>query len=416
MTPDDFLEGFGRFGIHLGLERIEQLLADLGNPHKQVPVVHVAGTNGKGSVCAYVSSILQAAGYRVGRYISPHLVNWRERICINSEWISSEHLLTALMQVKQAIRNEHMPTQFEVITAAAWWYFAEQKVDVAVIETGLGGRLDATNVCDRPLVSVITSISMEHWQRLGSTLAAIASEKAGIIKPQCPVVVGMLPPEANAVMAAKALTCNAPVTWVSAAVPTDVGAIWDGIEYPLPLLGKHQLINSAVAIATIQSLRSQGWEISQNAIATGMAQTQWQGRLQWAEYNIGGCDRKLLIDGAHNLAAAEFLRDFVDRLYPFQRKRWVIGMLDTKDHLGILKALLSPQDLLFTVPIPSHQTADPQILAQLGTQLVESTPQSYANLQLGLEAAFTIDDSRSDLVVLCGSLYLVGEFLKTNLV
>lgn len=420
LTPAEFLASFGKFGIHLGLERIQQLLNDLDNPHKQVPIIHVAGTNGKGSVCAYLSAILQAAGYRVGRYISPHLVDWRERITINADWISSQDLLEALLQVQQVIRPDSIPTQFEVITAAAWWYFAQQQVDIAVIETGLGGRLDATNVCDRPLVSVITSISMDHWQRLGSTLAAIATEKAGIIKPDCPVVVGELPIEAKTAIAAKISECQSPVTWVAAAEPSQGGARWQGVEYSMPLLGEHQLLNSAIAIATVQVLQAQGWQITDTAIIAGMAKTQWQGRLQWAEYRRGSQTFKLLLDGAHNVAAAIYLRQFVDQAFPDQRRSWVIGMLDTKDHEGILQALLRADDLLFTVPLAGHQTADPQWLAKLGKSKLTQPPTSYTDLQSALDAAFqriaatsTLDQvTNSDLVILCGSLYLVGEFLQ----
>jgi len=197
---EEYLASFDKFGIHLGLERIQQLLETLGSPHQQVPVIHVAGTNGKGSVCAFLLSILQAAGYRVGRYTSPHLLDWRERITINGKWISNQDLLDSLHQVDAAIASEFPPTQFEVFTAAMWWYFAQQKsqqnLDIAIIETGLGGRLDATNVCDRPLVSAITSIGLDHCQQLGHTLGAIASEKAGIIKPKCPVVIAENAPEA----------------------------------------------------------------------------------------------------------------------------------------------------------------------------------------------------------------------------
>jgi dihydrofolate synthase/folylpolyglutamate synthase len=172
---DSILKPFQRFGVHLGLERIQQLLVNLGNPHHKVPIIHVAGTNGKGSVCAYLSSILTEAGYRVGRYTSPHLVNWTERICLNEQPVSPEQLKQLLLQVQNAIsENTESPTQFEVITAAAWLYFAQSEVDIAVVEVGLGGRLDATNVCDRPLVTIITSISREHWQQLGPTLADIA--------------------------------------------------------------------------------------------------------------------------------------------------------------------------------------------------------------------------------------------------
>jgi dihydrofolate synthase / folylpolyglutamate synthase len=409
-TADKFLDRFGKFGIHLGLERIQQLLADLGNPHTRVPIIHVAGTNGKGSVCAYLSSILQAAGYQVGRYISPHLVDWRERICINSQWISDENLMAALLQVNQAIIPEQMPTQFEVITAAAWWYFAQQKVDIAVIETGLGGRLDATNVCDRPLVSVITSISMDHWQRLGSSLGAIAGEKAGIIKPHCPAIIGEVPEAAHAVIATKIHDCEATATWVKAATKTTTGAEWEGISYPLALLGRHQLINSAIALATIQALLKQGWHIDRDAIAQGMRQTQWQGRLQWIEYRLNGQSHKLLIDGAHNVAAAEYLRQFIDEAFPQKRIHWVVGMLDTKDSQGILKALLRRGDLLSTVPVSSHQSAAPQELADIGSSILEQPATSYGNLPSALAEVF--GDSDLDLVVLCGSLYLVGELLQ----
>jgi dihydrofolate synthase/folylpolyglutamate synthase len=191
---DEILKEFEHFGVNLGLERIKLLLAELGNPQTKVPIIHVAGTNGKGSVCAYLSAILTAAGYRVGRYISPHLVDWTERICLNEKPIAREEFVSLLEEIKATIRNRvsaaPCPTQFEVITAAAWLYFAQQQVDIAVMEVGLGGRLDATNVCDRPLVSIITSISWEHWQRLGPTIAHIAREKAGILKPGCPAICG----------------------------------------------------------------------------------------------------------------------------------------------------------------------------------------------------------------------------------
>ncbi len=178
------LQTYARFGVDLGLERIELVLANLGNPHHRVPIIHVAGSNGKGSVCAYLSAVLTAAGYRTGRYTSPHLINWTERICIDDQPISWADLQTNLAAVEEAVSSaDPIPTQFEIFTAAAWHYFAAQQVDVAVVEVGLGGRLDATNVCDRPLATVIVSISRDHWQRLGNTLAKIAREKAGILKP-----------------------------------------------------------------------------------------------------------------------------------------------------------------------------------------------------------------------------------------
>ncbi|NUN63333.1 bifunctional folylpolyglutamate synthase/dihydrofolate synthase [Pseudanabaena biceps] len=408
---EEYLASFDKFGIHLGLERIHQLLNCLGNPHQQVPIIHIAGTNGKGSVCAFLLSILQNAGYRVGRYTSPHLLDWRERITINGEWISPQDLTIALNRIETAINPELPPTQFEVITAAMWWYFAEQKVDVAIIETGLGGRLDATNVCDRPLVCAITSIGLDHCQQLGNTLSAIAAEKAGIIKPKCPVIIAENAPEAIATLQAIALERHAPITWVRAADRKGTGASWQDFEYPLPLLGKYQLLNSAIAIAVVQCLRAQGWKISDDAICLGMSQTRWDGRLQWIEFDLHGKLCKILIDGAHNVSAATYLRQFVDETYADQRKRWVMGILNTKDQSGILKELLSPDDGFYTVPIDNPATTSPQNLANMATAYVKKLPQSYESLESGLERAFH-DLQPDEVVILCGSLYLVGEFLQ----
>ena len=224
MNIDSLLQPFQHFGINLGLSRINRLLANLGNPHHLVPIIHVAGTNGKGSVCAYLSSILIEAGYKTGRYISPHLVDWTERICINGQPIKSEDFAELILQVKAAIDQEDdSPTQFEVITAAAWLYFAQQQVDLAVLEVGLGGRLDATNVCRNPLVTVITSIGRDHCQQLGPTIAHIAREKAGIIKSGCPVVIGALPPEAEAVVRSVALELNCSIVVPKPAQQIDPG-------------------------------------------------------------------------------------------------------------------------------------------------------------------------------------------------
>ncbi|WP_413165716.1 bifunctional folylpolyglutamate synthase/dihydrofolate synthase [Capilliphycus salinus ALCB114379] len=432
MTVDQILERFQRFGVHLGLERIENLLACLGNPHHQVPIIHVAGTNGKGSVCAYLSSILTQAGYRVGRYISPHLVDWTERICINEQPISRTDLERVLLEVEAAIDpNQPSPTQFEVITAAAWLYFAQQQVDIAVIEVGLGGRLDATNVCDRPLVSAIVSISREHWQRLGPTVAHIAREKAGVLKAGCPAVIGKLPPDAQAVVEQRINELDCPAVWVEAATATHKKtsqgltiAIYQDIEYPLPLLGQVQLINSAIAIAAIKLLQQQRWQISSEAIWQGMTKTRWLGRLQWTNWR----DRRLLVDGAHNPAAAQVLRQYIDSINPQsvedagvnhspstsnqQPITWVMGMLSTKDHADIFEALLRPGDQLYLVPVPDHSSAEPEQLAALSRQICPSLArsQAYPDLIAGLEAA--VSSASSNLVVLCGSLYLVGYFLS----
>ncbi|TVP59784.1 MAG: bifunctional folylpolyglutamate synthase/dihydrofolate synthase [Nodularia sp. (in: Bacteria)] len=416
MDINSLLKPFQHFGVHLGLSRIIKLLANLGNPHQQVPVIHVAGTNGKGSVCAYLSSVLTEAGYRTGCYTSPHLVDWTERICINKQPISAEEFSQLILQVQDAIQaDDEYPTQFEIITAAACLYFAQQKVDIAVVEVGLGGRLDATNVFDQPLVTIITSISREHWQQLGPTVADIAREKAGIIKPGCPVVIGQLPPEAEKVVLSRAqeLQCS----YIAPQPAREIAPGWAEyqtsensltIKYPLPLQGQIQLTNSVLALAAVEILQKSGWVISPEAIVNGMSKTQWPGRMQWVTWN----QQKLLIDGAHNPAAAHALRDYLDSLET-TKITWIMGMLATKEHRDIFQALLRSPDQLYLVPVPDHSSANPLELAQIAREICPelSLCQTCPDLSSALEAAFI---STNNQVVLCGSLYLIGHFFTLS--
>jgi len=423
MNTESILKSYQHFGIHLGLERINQLLEKLDNPHKQIPIIHIAGTNGKGSVCAYLSSILTEAGYRVGRYTSPHLIDWTERICINQKPISPTELQAYLQRVIAATQDDtETPTQFEIITAVAWLYFAEKKVDIAVIETGLGGRLDATNVCENPLASIITSISLEHWQILGPTVADIAREKAGILKSKCPAIIGELPEDARIVIEKRIQELDCPTTWVKPAIDLGQGFIEYHpnseirvnqrpsavkIRYSLPLLGKIQLMNSAIAIATIQTLQNQGWQISETAIKNGIAKTEWLGRLQQTTWK----NHKILIDGAHNPAAAIALREYVDDLNISQPPiNWVIGILATKDSDDILKALLKKGDRLYLVPIPDQNSKPPKELAALAKNICPQLKhcKTFPDLTTALDDAV----ADNNLTVLCGSLYLVGHFLQ----
>lgn len=415
MNAESILQSYQHFGVHLGLERINQLLEKLDNPQQKVPIIHIAGTNGKGSVCAYLSSILTEAGYRVGRYTSPHLIDWTERICINQKPISPTELQQCLERVVIATQNEtETPTQFEIITAAAWLYFAEQKADIAVIETGLGGRLDATNVCENPLVSVITSISLEHWQILGPTVADIAGEKAGILKAKCPAVIGELPESARIAIEKRIQELDCPATWVKPARDLGQGLAeyqlsQNGVKvrYELPLLGKIQLMNSAIAIATIETLQNQGWQISEAAIQNGIAKTQWPGRLQQTTWR----NRKILIDGAHNPAAAIALREYVDNLNTSQVPiNWVVGIIATKDCDDILTALLKKGDRLYLVSVPDQNSTPPAELATIAqTVCPELTVcETFPELTIALDAAV----ADANLTVLCGSLYLIGYFLK----
>jgi dihydrofolate synthase/folylpolyglutamate synthase len=414
---EKILQPYQKFGISLELDRIKKLLDLLGNPQQQVPIIHVAGTNGKGSVCAYLSAILTQAGYQTGRYTSPHLINWTERICLNEKPIAENQLEKILLQINQVISNNYqgeIPTQFEIITAAAWLYFAQSQVDLAIMEVGLGGRLDATNVSDRPLVSIITSISREHWQRLGDTLGKIAYEKAGVIKSECPVVIGQLPPEAQQVVQDKIRELNCPYIWVKPATKTTVnGQIWgryEDIQYPLAIAGDIQLHNSALAIATVKILQQRGWKIPHSAIEEGMRQAYWPGRIEWKHWR----GHKLLIDGAHNVAAAKVLRAYIETLD--QEIIWVMGMLSTKDHQGILSELLRPQDQLHLVPVPDHSTITPQDLAPIAREICPhlSLLATYPDLFIALDQVTTNIIPQRQTIVICGSLYLLGYFLANE--
>jgi len=420
------LDPFQSFGVNLGLERIQQLLYRLGNPQHQVPIVHVAGTNGKGSVCAYLSTVLSYAGYRVGRYTSPHLVSWCERIQLNGVFIHPDDLHALIQETIAAIHPaDPTPTLFEVVTAAAWLYFAQQQVDVAVMEVGLGGRLDATNVSDRPLATVITSISREHWQVLGSTLAAIAGEKAGILKRGCPAIVGELLPEAKTVVEERLQSLNCPVTWVKSATPCQGSSASASLQwlqyesqiYPIRLQGSVQYLNSALAIATLNTLKNKGWHLDDRAIQDGMAATQWPGRLQWTTWHGAA----LLLDGAHNPAAAVRLREYLDQYLTarslLEPITWIMGILSTKEHSAIFQALLRPNDRLHLVPVPDHSSADPQELAALARSLQPDLAdcQTHDNLLTALNLALPPNGSQTPYsqtpcTVLCGSLYLLGYF------
>ncbi len=408
MSISSILQSFQRFGVHLGLVRINNLLGQLDNPHQKIPIIHVGGTNGKGSVCAYLSSILTEAGYKVGRYTSPHLIDWMERICINNQPIPEAELESILIKVEKSIDiTQDIPTQFELITAAAWVYFYQEKVDIAVIEVGLGGRLDATNVCDRPLATVITSISREHWQQLGPTVQDIAREKAGIFKPECPVIMGQVPDEVKPIFQSRIDTLNCPHIWVKPAIYIDNNRVsYQDIKYHLPLLGEMQLNNSALAIEIIKILQKQGWNITNDQIKQGIKNTQWLGRVQWIQWQ----NHSILIDGAHNPAAAKILRDYVDTLD--KSIIWIMGMLSTKEHDKVFQELLRENDSLYLVPVPDHSTANPQDLSILAGQICPQLTQitTKETVFSALEEAINEQNSQQ-IIIMAGSLYLVGHFL-----
>ncbi len=405
-----FLYGLQMFGTNFGLERAEKLAVLAGNPQSQLRFIHVAGTNGKGSTCAMLESIYRAAGWRVGLFTSPHLVSFRERIQVNRQLISEAEVARLADELQASLKefsSEENPTMFEVVTVMALKYFAAQQCDLVIWETGLGGRLDATNIVT-PLVSVITNIALDHTQWLGDTLGKIATEKAGIIKAKIPVVTAVENPEALAVIATVAREKNAPLTRV---VPQSVG----GLTPPVALLGEHQKMNSALAVATVAALQAQ-LPVTEENIRQGLATVNWPGRLQ--RLQRGG--QTFLLDGAHNVAGVEALRAalrggsssfnlFGDTLeLPPSAPTFIIGLLSDKDWRPMCGTLAPLASKIFTVPVASERTADAHELAKTfraanpGAEVV-----ACKNLSTALAAC-----KDEAFIVVTGSLYLIGEALE----
>ncbi|HEX4343368.1 MAG TPA: folylpolyglutamate synthase/dihydrofolate synthase family protein [Verrucomicrobiae bacterium] len=391
-----FLYDLRLFGAKFGLENTRKLAGLVGNPQDKLRFIHVAGTNGKGSTCALLESIYRAAGLRVGLFTSPHLVSFRERIQVNRQLISEGEVVRLVEQMRDLFdefSSDQPPTFFEAITVMALRHFADHGCDLVIWETGLGGRLDATNIVT-PLASVITNIGLDHQQWLGDTLEKIAAEKAGIIKPNIPVLTAAKEPSALAVIEQIAREKNAPLTKVEkfTGVPS------------VSLLGDHQKLNAAVAIATVEVLQKQ-IPIKPEAIQKGLATAHWPGRLQLLARPTG---QKILLDGAHNVDGAKTLVTALKQLFPAQKPTLILGMLQDKDWLNMCEILLPVADKVLFVPVQSERTSAPHELAETcrrvysGAQIMEHT-----SLAAALEAV-----ANEPLVVIAGSLYLVGEALE----
>lgn len=369
--------------IELGLERVRRRLRELGDPQEKVPAFHVAGTNGKGSTCAILASVLRAAGYRVGLYISPHLLDIRERISVNGKPISRSDF-GRLFDAKNEL------TYFELLTVLAFRYFAEKKCDVMVLETGLGGRLDATNVILSPLAAVVTSVDYDHQAYLGKTLKAIAREKAGIFKAGRPAVHPRHAVLERTTVRGRRVVVKKP--WPVARVDWRKGAQTVG-GYKLSLLGSHQGWNAALAHAAVEA---SGLRVPRAAWKKGMATVVWPGRFQ-----ILG---NVIVDGAHNPEASRALAATF-KASPFSRKptRWVLGMMRDKDARGVLAPLAPYLKDVFIVRPPSSRSMDPVDLAD-GVRRLSKAKVTIGDLNTALRTKKT--------VVCAGSLYLAGAVLK----
>jgi dihydrofolate synthase/folylpolyglutamate synthase len=415
----DYLTSLGRFGIKLGLERTEALLHELGDPQDLFQGVHVAGTNGKGSVCAMVASVLQGAGYRVGLMPKPHLISYTERIQVDQRPIAEADfaaLLTELQPVISKVASElGPPTEFEILTSAALYYFARAGIDLLVCEVGLGGRLDSTNVLDLG-VSVITNIALDHTQHLGSTLEAIAAEKAGILKPESIAITGAQPP-ALGVIEARARDQQIPMLRLGqeievAAADKDWAGVQATITTPagtyrdlhIPLLGLYQADNAALAVAAIDALRSRGWDISDGALRDGLARTRWPGRLEVIDRNP-----IVLVDGAHNPAGLERSLTAVQKLAKDRPMVIVFGAMRDKDLPSMVALLQSVNAPVIFSRIGWHRAAPPADLAALFHGQSETSESTAEALSRGREKA-----GRDGIVFVCGSLYLVGEAIAAT--
>ena len=430
-----YLQGLSRFGMRLGLERMRWLLQRLGSPQEAFAVVHVAGTNGKGSTAAMLAAMARAAGLRVGLYTSPHLLRFHERIVVDGRPISPEELAEAFEAVREAVEAQGeppAPTHFEFTTAMAFWHMARAGVELAVVEVGLGGRLDATNVV-RPCLCILTPIGPDHTQVLGDTLAQIAAEKAGIVKAGVPVVTAPQPGEAMEVIVRRCRELGSPLYRVGepgepdgASAPYRFRVLevsltggqltvegpggWRLEAARVALAGRHQLLNAATALAAAHRLAEAGWPLAEAALREGLASVRWPARLQ-----VLGQRPWLVLDGAHNPPAAQALASAVQELFGRPAPVLVVGMLAEKDTAGVLRALVHRGAFVVSTRSRSARTepAAPEALARLALDLgagraVAVTPAARA-VATGVAAARALGSEGP--VVVAGSLYLAAEVL-----
>ncbi|MEE9204484.1 MAG: folylpolyglutamate synthase/dihydrofolate synthase family protein [Nitrospirales bacterium] len=408
-----FLYALQKQGIKLGLDTIEALLQRLGRPHERYATLHIGGTNGKGSTAAMAAAVLQSAGYRVGLYTSPHLVDFRERIRVNGCAISEATVTDLTAHLRETVEHGLHPTFFEFTTALAFQHFADSDVEVAVVEVGLGGRFDATNVVT-PIAAAITNIALDHQNYLGDTIEAIAFEKAGIIKPRVPVVVGRLSSEAAEVIRRVASKQAAPLWTLKRDFRVD-GESLAGFHYSgpqltcpdlfCPLAGTHQLDNVACALALLEVATRWGFRLSDEAIQAGLRELIWEGRLETVEFGP-----RVVLDGAHNPAAAQAVAAYLatQRIeHPDARIIVVVGMMRDKDREGFLRTVLPHADdmIVTQAQIPRAATVE-ELLASLGERAHGARTASHP--ADALQLARSLADPE-DLILVTGSLILVGE-------
>ena len=394
-----------------GLSRTLELLGRLGNPHQSLKYIHITGTNGKGSTAAMVSSVLARAGIKTGLYTSPHLWTFHERFQVNGEMMPDEALGRITERVIQAGRGMEDPaTEFELMTAVGMVYFQEADCDLVVLEVGLGGRLDSTNVIPAPEVAAITNIGLEHTQELGDTLALIAAEKSGIIKPGCSAVLYHQSGEVEDVVrsaceaAGVELTVSAPDTLEVLSSDRD-GQLFryrGKGPFRIGLLGEYQVNNAAMALEILWAMARRGWNISDEAILAGMEKAVWPARMELARRNPD-----VVLDGGHNPQCMEALARSLDKLYPGRKIWFLTGVLADKDFEDMFRHILplARGFVTITPDSPRAMTAD-DLAGYLCSLGHEAAP--CASTQEGLDKVFSLAGPE-DVVCVCGSLYMIGE-------
>lgn len=426
----DYLEGLSGLGIVPGLDNMVNLCGKLGNPQDKLQIIHIAGTNGKGSVLAYLSTILQCSGYKCGRYISPVIFEYREKIQINQRPISQNKLTIYAEKVKEACEElvaegKPHPTQFEFETALCFLYFLEEKCDVVVLETGMGGRLDATNVIKRPLLTVLASISMDHMKFLGNTLIEIAREKTGIFKPGCPVVAMNQDPEVMEVIRTEADSLTNPV---HVAEPEKVKKIRYGLEVQkfsykeyddlaISLAGKHQIDNAVLAVEAAdrlneifqserQELPGKKLVISEKNLRKGLLETKWPGR-----FHVISKKPLFITDGAHNEDAAKKLADSIRFYFTNRRIVYIMGVLKDKEYEKMIAETYAYADQIITITTPDNPRALPAF--ELAQTVKEYHPNVTAagSLEEAVEIAYLLA-GKEDVIISFGSLSYQGRIME----
>jgi len=415
----EYIESCAAYGIVPGLDSVRELCRRLGNPQKELKFVHIAGTNGKGSVSAYIAGVLNCAGYRVGRYISPTIFRYRERIQINNRCISNRALCEGIEKIK-GICDEMTtdglphPTPFEIETALGFLYFLEKRCDVVVLETGMGGLADATNIVENTVAAVITPVSMDHMKFLGNTLGEIAAQKAGILKPGCVAVSAMQQPDAMQSICEAAEKVSCPLVLTK---PGELKNIRYGLEkqqfdyagykkLEITLAGKYQIENAMLAVEVLEELRKKDFVISEEKLRKGLKETKWPGRftvLQKKPYFI--------VDGAHNEDAAKRLSESIEFYFTNKRIIYIMGVLKDKEYERIIGLTHAYADQIITVTTPDNPRALPAYDLACEIAKVHKKVTAVDSLEEAVEMSMLLA-GKDDVIIAFGSLSYLGRLME----